>query len=141
MIPPDQWTWKVVRPTNGVKCDLSFKWYAQASCPDALTFLQVSGPGGTLTQNPLWNPIWGYFKTQSFTIDTVENVCIGWSNANTCDPTDPDCQVWETFDLVGGVNPASPADRLRLKASCASGPLPTLDYFPTMRLRCDRGPY
>ena len=44
-IPPDQWTWKLSDP-NGVKSDLSFKGYAQASCPDALTFLQVRARAG-----------------------------------------------------------------------------------------------
>ena len=120
--PPDEWTWEVVTSDNELKSALSMKWYAQASCPDALTLLQVSGPGGTLTQNPLWNPIWGYFNTQSFTIDTVKDKCVNWSNAHTCDPADPGtgCATYETFDLVGGVSPAGPADQLRLRASCAA---------------------
>jgi hypothetical protein len=141
-VPPSDWTWTVVDPSdNALKLALSFKWYAQASCPDALTQLKVSGPGGTLTQNPLWNPIWGYFNTQSFTLDTVKNICIDWATANNCDPTEPGCQLVETFDLVGGVAPAAAADRLHLKASCASGPVADTFYAPVMRLRCDRGSY
>ncbi|MCC6162077.1 MAG: hypothetical protein IT182_01880 [Acidobacteria bacterium] len=31
-----------------------------------------------------------------------------------------------------------PDDLTSLKASCSSGPLPTLDYGVTLRLRCDR---
>lgn len=64
----EDWIWKVDDSPAAMKTALTFKWYAQASCPDNLTLLQVSGPGGTLTQNPLINPIWGYFSTQSFTI-------------------------------------------------------------------------
>jgi hypothetical protein len=143
LVPPDQWTWNVTTTDNELKWALTTKWYAQAACPDDLTQLQVIGPGGTLTQNPLWNPIWGYFQTQSFTIDTVKDVCVNWSNANTCDPTDPGegCALYETFDLVGGVLPAGPADRLRLKASCTSGPVADTYYAPSVRVRCDRTPY
>ena len=137
--PPDQWVWHVDDSPAAIESALTFKWYAQASCPDNLTLLQVSGPGGTLTQNPLSNPIWGYFSTQSFTIDTVRNICTDWANSDTCDPAEPGCQLFETFDLVGGVAPATPADRLRLKVSCSSGPLPTLDYAAKVRLRCNRG--
>ena len=145
LIPPDQWTWKVVTTDNDLKSALTLRWYAQAACPDDLTSLQVIGPGGTLTQNPLWNPIWGYFKTQSFTVDTIKDVCLNWANddENACDPADPGegCAVYETFNLTGGVLPAGPADRLRLKASCTSGPLPDTYYAASVRLRCDRGSY
>jgi hypothetical protein len=141
-VPPSDWTWKIVDPSDAALAShLSFKWYAQASCPDDLTLLQVSGPGGTLTQNPLINPIWGYFNTQSFTLSTVKNVCVDWATANNCDPIEPGCPLYETFDLVGGVNPATPADRLRLKASCTSGPVADTFYAPVLRLRCNRGPY
>jgi hypothetical protein len=139
--PPDQWTWHVDQSAAQIKSATKMTWYAQASCPDNLTLLQVTGPAGTLTQNPLQNPIWGNFATQSFTVDTVKNVCEDWANANQCDILAPgeDCELSRTFDLVGGVAPASSADRLRLKASCSSGPLPTLDYAPKMRLHCTRG--
>lgn len=137
--PPDQWTWHVDQSAAQIKSATKMTWYAQASCPDDLTLLQVTGPAGTLTQNPLQNPIWGNFATQSFTVDTVKNVCEDWANANQCDLLVPGCELSRTFDLVGGVAPASPADRLRLKASCSSGPLPTLDYAPKMRLHCTRG--
>lgn len=136
---PERWTWKVDNSDSTLKSQLTMKWYGQASCPDDLTLLQVSGPGGTLTQNPLQNPIWGYFQTQSFTLDTVKDVCVNWANAQGCAPGDPGCPHYETFDLVGGVNPAAPADGLRLKASCASGPLPDAFYAPQLRLRCNRG--
>lgn len=136
--PPDQWTWHVDNSNAQIKSALVMKWYAQASCPDNLTLLQVTGPAGTLTQNPLYNPIWGYFKTQSFTVDTIKNVCTDWANENACDPAEPGCQLYEIFDLVGGIAPATNADRLRLKASCSSGPLPTLDYGAKVRLRCNR---
>lgn len=138
-IPPaDQWTWHVDNSDAQIKSALSMKWYAQASCPDDLTLLQVIGPAGTLTQNPLINPIWGTFSTQSFTVDTIKNVCTDWANETTCDPAEPGCQLYEIFDLIGGVSPATNADRLRLKASCSSGALPTLDYAAKVRLRCNR---
>jgi hypothetical protein len=140
-IPPaDQWVWEVDNSPAQIKSDVTFKWFAQASCPDDITLLQVSGPGGTLTQGlPIQNPIWGYFSTQSFTVDTIKNVCEDWANSDKCDPTEPGCQLIELFDLVGGVAPATAADRLRLKASCSSGPLPTLDYAAKVRVRCSRG--
>jgi hypothetical protein len=136
--PPEQWTWHVDTPPNQLKSMLTTTWYAQASCPDALTLLQVTGPGGVLTQNPLHNPIWGNFKTQTFTVDTIVGVCTEWANANQCALGDPGCDTEETFSLVGGVAPASAADRLRLKASCGGGPLPTIDYAPKLSLRCNR---
>ena len=138
--PPDQWTWHVDNSDAQIKSALSMKWYAQASCPDDLTLLQVVGPAGTLTQNPLINPIWGTFSTQSFTVATIKNVCTDWANETTCDPAEPGCQLYEIFNLVGGVAPATNADRLRLKASCSSGALPTLDYAAKVRLRCNRVP-
>ena len=88
---------------------------------------------------PIANPIWGYFSTQGITVDTVRNICTDWANSDKCDPAEPGCQLYETFDLVGGMAPTSPADRLRLKASCSNGPLPTLDYGAKVRLRCNRG--
>ena len=138
--PADQWTWHVDQSAAQIKAATTMTWYAQASCPDDLTLLQVVGPAGTLTQNPLQNPIWGNFKTQSFTVDTVKQVCEDWANANQCDILVPGegCALSTTFDLVGGVAPATSADRLRLKASCSSGALPTLDYAPKMRLHCAR---
>jgi hypothetical protein len=143
LIPPDQWTWEVTTTENELKSALTQTWYAQAACPDTLTNLQVIGPGGTLTQNPLWNPIFGYFKTQSFTTGTVKDVCVDWANAHACDPSDPGegCPLYEDFDLVGGVLPAGPADRLRLKASCGTGPIVDTYYAPTVRVRCDRGAF
>jgi len=139
--PPDEWVWHVDNSPAQIKSDLTFKWFAQASCPGDITQLQVSGPGGTLTQGlPIANPIWGYFSTQSFTVDTVRNICTDWANSNKCDIAEPGCPLIEHFDLVGGMPPTSPADRLRLKASCSgSGPLPTLDYGAKVRLRCNRG--
>ena len=141
--PPETWNWKVVNTDNELKSALTMKWYAQASCPDALTHLSVSGPGGTLVQNPLKNPIWGYFSTQSFTIGTVKEICEDWANSPSCDPSDPGtgCAEYEEFNLVGGIAPASNADRLRLKASCVSGAVADTYYAPKLRIRCDRGPY
>jgi len=138
---PDAWTWKVTDSDNALKSALSLNWYAQASCADNLTQLQVTGPGPALVQNPLSNPIWGPFKAQSFSLTTVKDVCVNWANTHACDPADPGegCAIYETFDLVGGVNPAGPADRLRLKASCTSGQVADTYYAPVMRLRCDRG--
>ena len=131
---PENWTWKVVDSDAALKSLVTFKWYAQAACPDDLTALSVSGPGGLLVQNPLWNPIWGYFSTQSFTLSTVKNLCINWANANSCDPAEPGCQLYETFNVVG-----ANADRLRLKASYVSGPVADKSYSATMELRCNRG--
>jgi hypothetical protein len=143
LIPADQWTWKVMTTDNELKSALTQKWYAQAACPDNLTNLQVVGPGGTLTQNPLWNPIWGYFQTQSFTTATVKDVCVDWANSHACDPMDPGegCPLYKDFDLVGGILPAGPADRLRLKASCTSGVVADRYYAPSVRVRCDRASY
>ena len=138
---PEDWTWKVATVDNELRWGATMKWYAQAACPDALTQLSVSGPAGLLDQNPLKNPIWGYFSTQSFSIETVKEVCEDWANANSCDPTDPGCHTYEDFNLVGGVAPASNADRLRLKASCFSGPVADTYYGPKLRIRCDRAPY
>ncbi len=137
----DTWTWKVTDTDGALKSALGFTWYGQASCPDNLTQLQVSSPGGLLVQNPLNNPVWGTFKAQSFSVTTVKDVCVNWANANACDPSVPGegCAEYETFDLVGGVNPSGPGDRLRLKASCTSGPVADAYYAPAMRLRCDRG--
>ncbi len=137
-LPPDQWSWEVDQSNAQIKSAVTFKWYAQASCPDDLTLLQVSGPAGTLTKNPLANPIWGHFSTQSFTVDTIRNVCSDWAESPSCDPAEPGCQIYETFELTGGVAPSSMADRLRLKASCTSGALPTQDYAAKIRLRCNR---
>ena len=131
---PENWTWKVVDSDAALKSLVTFKWYAQAACPDDLTALSVSGPGGLLVQNPLWNPIWGYFSTQSFSLSTVKNICINWANADSCDPAEPGCQLYETFSVVG-----ANADRLRLKASCVSGPVADKSYSATMELRCNRG--
>jgi hypothetical protein len=138
-VPPWEFTWEMTDPSdNGLKSLLALKWYGQAACPDNLTLLKVTGPGGTLTQNPLSNPIWGYFNAQSFSVDTVKGVCIDWANDDTCDPAEPGCVLTQTFELVGGVAPATPADILHLKASCASGPLPNLDYAPVLSVRCNR---
>lgn len=137
---PEDWTWKIDTTDAALKDAVDFKWYAQASCPDDLTLLQVVGPAGTLTQNPLHNPIWGYFHTQSFTINTLKNVCLDWANSNQCDILQPGCDHWEIFDLVGGVAPATSADRLKLKASCTSGALPDQYYALSLRLRCSREP-
>jgi hypothetical protein len=138
--PANQWNWYVTQSIAQIKGALTFKWYGQAACPDDLTSLQAVTPGGTLTQNPLANPIWGYFNAQSFTVDTIKDVCTDWAQANACDPFDPGegCPVYTTFDLVGGVAPASSADTLKLKASCSSGPLPTQNYGVKLRLRCNR---
>ncbi len=139
--PPDTWTW-TVNPGDDtqIKADASLRWYAQAACPDNLTNLQVSGPGGTLTQNPLFNPVSGYFKTQSFTVTTLKDVCVNWANDHKCDTVVPGegCQLDYFVDLVGDVNPAGPADRLRLKASCGGGPVADLFYAPKLRLNCHR---
>jgi hypothetical protein len=139
--PPETWNWIVANTPNELKWALTMKWYAQASCPDALDYVSVSGPGGLLIDNSPKNPIWGHFTTQSFTIDTVTDLCEDWANANKCDPFDAGCAGYEDFNLVGGVAPASNADRLRLKAACATGPLPDMDYWPKLRVRCDRGAY
>lgn len=136
---PSDWVWTSPHPgDNQLEHELSFKWYGQASCPDDLTSLTLTGPEGTLVQNPLSNPIWGYFHAQSFTLDTVRNICIDWATDNNCDPIDPGCQHEESFDLVGGVGLTSPADRLLLKASCVGGPVANTYYAPVMRLTCDR---
>jgi len=138
--PANEWHWYVTQSDAQIKGALTFKWYGQAACPDDLTLLQAVTPGGTLTQNPLSNPIWGHFNAQSFTVDTIKNVCTDWAQDNACDPFDPGegCPVYDTFDLVGGIAPAAAADTLKLKASCSSGPLPTQSYGVKVRLRCNR---
>ena len=138
--PANEWTWYVTQSDAQIKGAVTFKWYGQAACPGDLTLLQAVTPGGTLTQNPLSNPIWGYFNAQSFTVDTIRNVCTDWAQDNACDPFDPGegCPVYDTFDLVGGIAPAAAADTLKLKASCSSGPLPTQSYGVKVRLRCNR---
>lgn len=140
--PAEDWTWHVDTTDAALKTAVTFKWYAQAACPDDLTLLKAVGPAGTLTQNPLKNPIWGYFSTQSFTVDTLKDVCLDWANSNKCDIFDPGtgCALYETFSLVGGVSPATSADRLRLKASCTSGPLPDQVAAASLRLRCSKEP-
>ena len=40
--PADEWTWHVDNSDAQIKSALVMKWYAQASCPDNLTLLQVS---------------------------------------------------------------------------------------------------
>jgi hypothetical protein len=137
---PEDWTWHIDTTDAAIKSAVTFKWFAQASCPDDLTLLKVVGPAGTLTQSPLHNPIWGYFNTQSFTVDTLKNVCLDWANSNKCDIFEPGCDAWDSFSLVGGVNPATSADRLTLKASCASGPLPNQVYAASLSLRCSKEP-
>ena len=138
--PANEWNWYVTQSDAQIRGALTFKWYGQAACPDDLTSLQAVTPGGTLTQNPLSNPIWGYFNAQSFSVDTIKNVCTDWAQDNLCDPFDPGegCPVYTTFDLCGGVAPASAADTLKLKASCTSGPLPTQNYGVKVHLRCNR---
>jgi len=121
--------------------DLTFRWYAQASCPDDLTNLQVNGPGGTLTQSPLYDPIYGYFETQSFTVQTIKDICVKWATETgaQCLPPEPGvCQIKETFILEGGTAPTTNADRLQLKASCTSGPVANRYYAPRMKLVCHR---
>jgi hypothetical protein len=139
--PPEEWTWEINDPPDStLEHNLTFEWYAQASCPDDLTDLRVNGPGGLQVQNPLANPIWGYFYAQSFTLDTVKNVCLDWANANNCDIYEPGigCELYETFSLVGGLAPATNTDRLHLQASCASGPVANSFYAPVLQVRCSR---
>jgi hypothetical protein len=139
--PPEDWTWKIADSDASIKAGVNLTWYAQAACPDNLTDLRVSGPGGTLVQNPLFNPVSGYFQTQSFTVATVKDVCVNWANDHQCDILDPGngCALNEIFDLVGGMGPSGPADRLRLRASCATGPVADVYYAPKLRLVCQRG--
>jgi hypothetical protein len=137
-LEPDQWTWQMFTGENVLWDALKARWYAQASCPDDLTKLQVIGPAGTLTQNPLWNPIYGYFETQSFTNETIKDACITWFNDHTCDTTVPGCEKVKIFNLTGGVAPAGSADRLRLKASCTSGPVADAYYASSLKLTCLR---
>ncbi|MCO7226720.1 hypothetical protein [Pleionea sp. CnH1-48] len=135
---PENWTWEVVNPSdNQLKHDLTFKWYDQAACPGDLTHLSVNGPGGYKVQNPLKNPIAGYFNYQSFDHQNIKNICVDWATTNNCDPTDPGCQLYEEFNLVGGVFPVA-NDLLNLRAQCANGTMIDNLYAPVMTLRCDR---
>jgi hypothetical protein len=139
--PPSDWTWYVSDPNDTVlEYDLTVKWYGQASCPDDLTNFQINGPGGLQTQNPLVNPIDGYFEYQSFNLDTVKDICVSWATKNNCDPIEPGCQLEETFELFIDVAPESD-DFISLKASCQSGPLPDSHYLPVLSLTCDRANY
>jgi hypothetical protein len=139
--PAEDWTWHVDTTDAELKAAVTFKWYAQAACPDDLTLLKAVGPAGTLTQSPLKNPIWGYFSTQSFTVDTLKDVCLDWANTNKCDIFEPGtCDAYKIFNLVGGVNPATSADRVRLKASCTSGALPDQVGAVSLSLRCSKEP-
>ena len=135
---PDNWTWEVVHPgDNQLKSDLTFKWYGQAACPGDLTHFSVNGPGGYQVQNPLSNPVAGYFNYQSFDEQNIKNICVNWATANNCDPLDPGCQLYEEFNLVGGVFPVA-NDVLNLSAKCANGTTINKPYAPVMTLRCDR---
>lgn len=136
--PYYDWEWEVKSPNNNqLESDLTFDWYGQASCPGSLTSLTVSGPGGSLSQSPLTNPVWGYFKYQSFDVDTAKNICLEWAEAGNCDFIVPGkgCPVYETFIVTGGSMQA-PNDRLRLKASCNTGPVADEYIAPKMELRC-----
>lgn len=132
------WNWEVKSPsTNQLKADLTFDWYGQASCPGSLTSLTLSGPGGSLSQSPLTNPIWGYFKYQSFDANTPKNICLDWAEADNCDFTDPGigCAFQKTF-IVSGGSMEAPNDLLHLKASCNTGPVADEYVAPIMELRC-----
>ena len=136
--PPSDWSWYVSDPNDTVLShDLTIEWYGQASCPDDLTSLQINGPGGLASQNPLTNPIAGYFEYQSASVDRVKDICVHWAEANNCDPTEPGCQLEETFNLYVDVTP-EPGDYIELSGSCASGPLPTAHYLPDIELLCTR---
>lgn len=137
--PKSDWEWFVKNPNDNVlKHGLTFKWYGQASCPDDLTSLQLKGPGGTLTQSPLNNPVAGYFEYQSVSVDRVKNLCVNWATNNNCDPIEPGCQLQETFNLFDDVA-AQPGDYLELSGSCATDQLPTTQYLPKVEVLCLRG--
>lgn len=139
--PPEDWSWYVSDPNDtGLAHDLTLTWYGQASCPDDLTSLQINGPGGLATQNPLSNPIAGYFEYQSASVDRVKDICVQWAEADNCDPIEPGCQLEETFMLYTDVA-AEPGDYIELSGSCASGPLPTAQYLPEIEVRCTRANY
>ena len=125
---------------NQLRDDLTINWYLQASCTDDLTHLEVDGPGGKLVQNPLSNPISGYFKYQSFSIDSVKQVCVNWANDNDCNPAaDAGCQLFEDFILENGVEPVK-NDTIKLNAICASGQIAAspedVFYTSQLKLRC-----
>jgi len=138
---PDNWSWEVANPSDKqLKNDLTFKWYGQASCPSSLTHLSVNGPGGQMTQNPLNNPVSGFFSYQSFDHENIKNICTNWANSNTCNPAvpgEPSCALSEEFNLIGGTAPVV-QDMLYLSASCANGTNINKAYAPVMTLRCDR---
>lgn len=139
--PPWEWSWYVSDPNDTTLAhDLTTKWYGQASCPDDLTSLQINGPGGLAIQNPLSNPIAGYFEYQSASVDRVKDICVQWAEENNCDPTEPGCQLQETFNLFNDVS-AKPGDYIKLSGSCASGPLPMSQYLPKIELLCTRANY
>jgi len=135
---PDNWTWEVANPNdNQLKNELTFKWYGQAACPSELTQFTLNGPGGYQVQNPLKNPVAGYFNYQSFDHQNIKNICVNWATNNNCDPLEPGCQLYEDFNLVGGVSPTA-SDLLNLSAKCANGTSINKPYAPVMTLRCDR---
>lgn len=137
-----EWTWEVFHegPDTALAALLNFQWYGQASCPDDLVDFRISGSDGTRIQNPLTNPVYGYFNYQAFSVDTVENVCLNWATENNCDvfvPGQSSCELDHTFDLIGG-SELAPDDEVLVNASCKSGPV-AYDYVaPVMKLRCIR---
>ncbi|VAW98633.1 hypothetical protein MNBD_GAMMA19-1658 [hydrothermal vent metagenome] len=137
-LPVWEWVWEPKENNDSIlEAELTFEWYGQASCPNELTNLQVNGPGGNMTQNPLVNPIYGYFQYQSFSVDTVRNICTNWANKNNCNPNEPGCVQNETFIITGGTADA-PNDLLHLNASCDTVSVANELVAPQMELRCYR---
>lgn len=135
---PFDWVWQVKSfNENALKASLTFDWYGQASCPGSLEDLSIDGPGGAKSQNPLTNPIWGYFKYQGFSVDTVVQRCEDWANDNNCDPKVPGCVQQVDFNLVGGAALA-PNDLVHLTAKCDSGIVADEKVAPIMTLKCIR---
>lgn len=136
-VAPNKWSWDVQTSDSDIANQLTTKWYGQASCPDDLTSLQISGPGGQMNQSPLVNPVYGYFDYQSASVDRVKDICVQWAQNNNCDPLEPGCEIQTTFNLFEDVEP-QPSDYIQISGSCASGPLPTSHYLPEIELRCLR---
>lgn len=135
------WEYSIGTTDNELRQRLTLTWYGQASCASGIGSLKLSGPGGTETQSlaPGQKTVHGKFDYQSFTLATIESLCVDWAEQTPAGwPGAPMVPLYEEFDLVGGMAPASASDQLRLDWQCVGGSPMSSSYQPKIRVRCSR---
>ena len=129
--------------TAALRDALSINWFAQASCRTGLNRVTISGPGGSLVQQfPAGQrTISGRTRYQSFEVDAVDDVCIGWAEAIVAacgwplEPGRPDCEDEVTFTF-GPNDPLPDSAPIVVGGRCDGGALPQRAYVPRLTLTC-----